>query len=490
MIKADRANNRSMNSSPDSTPSINTPLPIQLLEFIKQHKVEIIAFILVVLLSGFLRFQYVSKVIVDTPIRADARTYVLHSWNLVKHGVFSGETTADPAPDDHVPPLYPIILAPFISSAKTTNDLVQNILLMNAWLSLLTVVLFYFLVRMEWGKIPAVVSGLLLGAAPHIISMAGYILSETPYILLIVMLFAAIRISFKFDRWPVYFITGLLSAMCLMIRPVFLLTVPAIFLVYALDHSRQQRKVVTALGAFALGFALLYSPWVIRNMNLPGSTGNGSSSTVNVTLGMGLYPDLTYKNPRLKGYPYRDDPRWEEITSSYGSIIDEFSRRLAEDPLEYLWWYTYGKVRMLWSWDIQVGQGDIYVYPVVYTPYKDSVLLKSTYRVWKILYIPLILLSLGSIIIYFWRKTYRQPDQLMNYVYAFLLSTTVLHMVTVGLPRHSIPLRPFLIFTAMWTLVTLSSRWKPAGNINNAGAPEQLSEQTKSGAGKKRKKRG
>ena len=75
--------------------------------------------ILIILLAFFIftlalhvRIQYVNKTLIDAPIRADARQYVIYGYNLANHGTFSKEFPSDnPCPDSFRSPGYPLLIA-------------------------------------------------------------------------------------------------------------------------------------------------------------------------------------------------------------------------------------------------------------------------------------------------------------------------------------------------------------------------------------------
>ena len=109
-----------------------------------------ITLVLITLLGLQLRLQAVRYTVVDTPIRADARDYLFYAINLKAFHTYSRSTeavegkAASPKPDALRSPGYPLFIRLFIGDSFKDTTLF-SITLAQAVLSLLTVVLVYFL---------------------------------------------------------------------------------------------------------------------------------------------------------------------------------------------------------------------------------------------------------------------------------------------------------------------------------------------------------
>jgi hypothetical protein len=82
--------------------------------FNKDRRRVAISIILLTLISAaalFIRLQYIERTVIDTPIRADARQYVIYGYNLAHHGVFSKELSKTPTSDSLRSPGYPLLIA-------------------------------------------------------------------------------------------------------------------------------------------------------------------------------------------------------------------------------------------------------------------------------------------------------------------------------------------------------------------------------------------
>ena len=184
------------------------------------------------------------------------------------------------------------------------------------------------------------------------------------------------------------------------------------------------------------------------------------------TLHHGMYPNFMFENnPRSYGFPYRFDPRSNEIISSRKSVLGEIKKRFSEEPARHLRWYLFGKAKTLWSWDIIQGFGDTFIYTVHSSPYFHNTLFKATYRVMYYLHWFLVVLGLlGSICVWlpgFAKQMNEKSSFISRLISLLLFYHTVIHMIGAPFPRYSIPLRPFLYAMDMLTLSVLYQKLKP-----------------------------
>src|SRR3989344_4320342 len=133
----------------------------------------------ILLVSFDLRIESVNNTVVDTPIRADAREYVLYAHNLKNYAVYSRSDTftidgqANPVPDAKRAPLYPLFIALFLDNPPTAGN-VTAIIRVQAVISTLTIPL-------------ALTASALTAISPHLVTMNIYLLSETLFCFLVVL---------------------------------------------------------------------------------------------------------------------------------------------------------------------------------------------------------------------------------------------------------------------------------------------------------------
>ena len=149
-----------------------------------------------------LRIEYLRNTVVDGPIRADAREYVVYGFNLARHGTFSmQENTDNPSPDRHRTPGYPLLIA--LAFLLKKNQFYPVVLYMQAFFGAVTAVLTLYCGILFMPAAPGAKRGEPFGWAlaavilvvffPHLVSMSGYLLSET---LFSVVLLAAVALYY------------------------------------------------------------------------------------------------------------------------------------------------------------------------------------------------------------------------------------------------------------------------------------------------------
>jgi 4-amino-4-deoxy-L-arabinose transferase-like glycosyltransferase len=391
---------------------------------------------------------------VDTPFRADARDYVMYGYNLANYGVYSrsieglarGEV---PTPDARRSPGYPLFTVPFFA-ATDVDSAGEWIKWAQTLLSLVAVLLVFLLARRclpFWG---AWTAALLTALSPHLVNANVYWLTESLFtfqLVLTLWLFTRAMASESPAIWAS--LCGLSFAFAYLVRPtVLLFCVPLAALVFLHRHPRPWRLVVPA----ATSGALLCLLWLFT-FAPDGEIGGGGG--LRISMHHGMYPDFMYQdNPRSHGFPYRYDPRSEEIVASWDSLLAELERRFTEEPGRHLRWYLLDKPRRLFGWDIVQGRGDTFLYEVEASPYYGMPLFTWSHRLMYSLQAPmmsLMLLAIGLVGVASARRWLPARQLLVPQLVALLLVYFVaIHLPVAPFPRYSIPLRPFCGLLAAW----------------------------------------
>ncbi|HEY8172163.1 MAG TPA: glycosyltransferase family 39 protein [Dehalococcoidia bacterium] len=168
------------------------------------------------------------------------------------------------------PPGYPITLAAIY---KLTDDSVAAGRFANVVFGSLTAVLVFAIARKLFGDLlPAVFSGLAIAVLPSHVLFTSVLLSETYFgFLLALILF--VSVYFVFDRekpnLPIVFGLGLLVAATGYVRGEFI-AFGGVLALLMIFHWR--RRALLPLVAFAIGAALVVTPWTIRNRSSMGET--------------------------------------------------------------------------------------------------------------------------------------------------------------------------------------------------------------------------
>jgi len=417
----------------------------------------------ILLVAVDLRIQSVAHTVIDTPVRADALEYVLYAHNLKNYGVFSRSDTlaaggrVDPIPDARRVPMYPLFLTVFLDKRPTNANIIA-VTRAQAVISVLTVLLV-FLVARRFLSIPlALVASALTAISPHLVTMNVYVLSETLFCFLVVLaVFLTTTISEKSGVGKLVLVGLTLGAAALTHPMLLYFVIPlSAFLLSIWGWRAGWRKVAILV----LGFGLLYGGWVGRNL---GSLGVPGDNTLMLAgLRSGAYADMMYRNdPRSYAYPYHFDPHYEETTKNLPSVLAAIGRSFEESPLEQLRWYLLGKPLMLWSWSNIEGPGDVFIYPVVSTPYNYLPQFKTTHAFMRATHWFLVaLMAVGIVVAWLpqrWSGLSAEARFIARAISILLLYHAAVMMAGFPLPRYAISMRPFLHLMSMLPLAVASA---------------------------------
>lgn len=395
----------------------------------------------------YLRFEMANKTVVHQPIRADAKEYYLYAYNLAKYGVYSRQYPRQienytPAPDAHRTPGYSLFLLPFIKISpplKMVAVVVVTQAIISALTILIALVFFKSFLKGPW----ALGGAVLVAISPHLITFNIYMLTESLFTFFLVLLGWSMSAVAQNKSWRHALIAGLVLGISLLIRPTMLyfiaFLIPAFFVFF-------QKKKAWLLAVFLIiGFGLTYGPWVLRNKLV-----NPKKSTLAIaTIHKGMYPNLIYNNDsRTYGFPNRFDPQWAQ-RRDISSVLREIGRRFKNEPLKYMRWYIIGKPSMFFSWDMIVGMGDVFIYPVSTSPYHhNNGFFGFSHRAMKSIHGLLTMLALvTSVFVWFpFAKTTLSEKGLIvaRFIALVVIYFILVHIVGTPLPRYSVPLQPFI----------------------------------------------
>ena len=434
-------------SLPVSSPTENTKVVIALLLFV---------------LALGLRVLYVNTAVIDHPIRADAAKYITLADNLLNHGVYSSGRGQQLSPETTITPGYPLFLAALLD-VKQDNPRFSYWLILNLQAVLgAFIVLFTFRVGLLFLPLRAACgAGLLAALSPHLIVSCGYVLTETLFtFLLMISLYLLLRARIHNNR-VLYLVFGLLCALATLVRPSLALypfcIVIGLFVAMKLKNYRLQTA-----GFILLGFLVVVAPWLLWQQHAT-TAARARYSPVASSFALGTYPNLIYRNPKLRGFPYREDPAYTEMGKSLVNGVAVLKQRAAAEPARYLYWYLIGKPLTYWSWSMIVGQGGPFIYPVVSTIYQQYTVAAATLWLFNTLRPLLLLLAAWSCAYVLFRifraKSIHEEILVISLLAATLLYFTLVHTVLAPLPRYAIPVIPVLYLTAAFGL------WKAAALI-------------------------
>lgn len=413
-----------------------------------------------ILILGFsLRYYSALHISVDHPLRADAYDYYLYAYNLrffhcfSRQAPVSASSTSMPSPDGFRTPGYPAFLTAIVDRIPSESTF-QKISILQACLSTASLFIAFLVYRSFLSWRLSLGATFMMALSPHLIMMNSYVLSETLFAFMLLLLLLAWKYAMQKNAGWRFVIVGAALGSTALVRPS-IQYFPFVLAVAWMICHRNRKALVQVLLLFA-GFFLLVIPWGIRNRL---TIGHFSDPSLMINfLHHGMYPDFTYDGIEDSyGYPYHFDPRSNEISKNLSTVGREIFRRFQSDPWNHLTWYLWGKPLNFWAWNNRAqGAGDVYIYPVFTSPYNGNIIFSFTHDLMQIFHWPFICSALlaGLII---WRrdklKNCNDPALSMVFFAAMILSYfTLLHMVGAPFPRYSIPLLPLIYGMGFFTL--------------------------------------
>ncbi|WP_312226385.1 glycosyltransferase family 39 protein [Stutzerimonas nitrititolerans] len=436
-------------------------------------------FALIILLGAWLRFEASTDSVVEHPIRADATKYVSYAYNMTHWNTYSQTATfrnpngsAKPEPDAVVNPGYPALLALILGKLEPDWDFVKKIVLLQAVIGTITILLTYIISHRITGPYWALLPTTLVAISPKLIISGTYILTETVFTALLMTSLAWIVLQSKnHNVLRTALIGGILFAATTLIRPTTQYVIP-LALMAIIPSIPKPNRIKYATG-MTLGFLLLTTPWMIRNIT---TTGRVSDPTMTISaLVHGHYPDTMYNSrPETKGYPYRFDPQIEELSKSVPDAINGIAKRVYESPGNYISWYLVGKPTALLSWEDPAAIEGIFTYPVLATPYGSNHLFKATLAIMKSthwMWVALALLTVAYLPL-LQKKSPPNNTQVMalRLCSAMVVYFLLIHAIGFPIARYHIPLLPVLFILAGYALSEISRKIASTQNKNNAPA--------------------
>ena len=360
--------------------------------------------ILIVISGYYVRCESVLRTEVINPLRADAGQYFMYAYNLrhkhtYSHEVGNPNDLKSPVKPDAVrSPGYPLFLALFVNDLPNKR-MINRILFSQVVISTLTILLTFLLFEKFLSPLWSLGIALLVALSPHLIVSNSYILTETLFCFLLV---AFGFLFYLFAKKPSLWLglgVGATMGVAALVRPSlqFFPFILALFLMFHYGWKRGRRYS----GVILISFALAFLPWIGRNM---ATLGIATDNRLMINfLHHGIYPDFMYKDiPQSHGFPYRYDPRAEEIAKAPPSVLKEISNRFSQAPSRHAKWYLLDKPKVFWSWNIIQGSGDAFIYPVSSSPYFHNTFFRITHRLMCVLHYPIMLLALfGCFIAWF-----------------------------------------------------------------------------------------
>jgi 4-amino-4-deoxy-L-arabinose transferase-like glycosyltransferase len=436
-------------------------------------------FSLVLLLSAWVQINVVARTSVESPIQADTVHYVSYAWNLRAHHVFSRAPTwatgdtASPMPDKMTLPGYPAFLSMLLDGPPDMR-FIRRAVFAQAALGVATCafVLLAALRLLPFGW--AVATGVLTAISPHLATISTYLLTEALYTTLVAAsIYVLVRTAEDNSRARWYAAAGLVLGLASLVRPQLQL-VPFVLLAACLCvRGLRPRLRPAILGLMC--FLAVVMPWQLRNAGI--ERNQADPDLLAATLYNGAFPDMMYQgDPASYGFPYRYDPDKALHGSDVPAAVAFISQQFGKAPLQMSRWYLIGKPRLFLSWNIIVGMGDVFIYPVSNSPYLQSPLFRAMRALVSWLHWPLMIAALCALVAA-WRPIaivpeHRRVVRMLALVFAVVL---LMHIIGTPLPRYGIPFRPLVYLLGMAMLHGIWQWLRPRSAARTGAEPSPRS---------------
>ena len=442
------------------------------------HRFWPLALFAIALLALVLRVYYVRTAVVDHPIRGDAAQYYAYALNLNLHGVFSKDApdAATIIPDNYRDPGYPLFLSVWMKAFGWADAWYAAVLLVQAVLGALTVALAAQLGRYWLAADWAIGAGLLMAVWPHSITIAGYLLSETLFGFLCALGMLLCAHACRSENSGRALASGLVLGAAALTNAV-LLPFGVLLAGFLAWRKLAPRKICMAL---AVGALLLPGAWAIRNMQVASpADGNSSKDRALETLVVGTWPnydsawhDSISGDVAAKASAQvtlrRVDEEFSALQASPMQGAQMILQRFGAHPWRYVVWYLLEKPQALWGWDIQIGQGDIYVYPTTNAPFQVNPAWIALAAICHALNFLLQLLALASL--FCARRSLagetRESRSALISVICLVVFATLVYTALQAEPRYSIAFRPFEFLLAATTVAGITTWWRAHRNAS------------------------
>ena len=433
----------------------------------------VLALVLIGLFAFGFRWYYVAHAVVYHPIRGDAVQYHAYAWNLVHHGTFSQAPphSLTVASDSFRDPGYPAFLALWMKAFNGFSAWYPWVLMTQAMLGALTVILLMASGRRWLPDRWLIAAGLLMAVWPHSVVITSFLLSETMFGFLCALGFFLLgRALYKSS-------TGWSTAAGLSFGAAALTNAVLIPFAPLLALALYFRRVVTRRLLLALAISAIALPlaWSIRNTQLPPS-GTSSSDRAMLNLVQGswsnyhsAYHQAVMGDPAAKHALLVIQHEYDVLHTTPSKGVTAIVHRIGARPLHYVGWYL-SKPAELWGWSIQMGQGDIYVYPTMRSPFSDQLSLRMLVSVCQAANPLLMLMALaGCMLALPWRGTH--PVPIASATALLTLYVTLVYSLLQSEPRYSIPFRGFEILLAIFATRQLAAWLQMKRQSMTAGSP-------------------
>jgi 4-amino-4-deoxy-L-arabinose transferase-like glycosyltransferase len=358
-----------------------------------------------------------------------------------------GKGFSDPSYPVYAPPLYAV----FIATCLTLfGDDQVPVKIVQIILDSLTVLVIYLIMKEIFGSQTGILSAAIVAIYPFSIYLSVTIASEPLFtFLLSVFVLLALR-ALQYQKLSYYCAAGILLALATMTRGATQFF-PFVFFFLVLLFHGLTKDILLSCGVFCLSFAIVVSPWAIRNHRvlddfIPVGTAGGAvflsgSTEIFFTSDAleewGIYYKALLKNSINAPTKGSKPSQIDKFNATAG--IENYKSRLRTDPLSLVP-FLLKKFFRLWFAG-ESGRNDAIVLSVNLLIY---------------------FLALAGLVL-----AWRRKMLLVWVPFSIVAYFILVHWVSLPLFRYLMPIMPYLIGFAAFTIISILER---VGILHSSGA--------------------
>lgn len=391
---------------------------------------------LVVRIVGLLVFP-------DANISGNARD-ILGGATLVRNGQFIFN------PD--FPMLIPPLTALFVAGVQSLlGEGLMAIKLVQIVIDAAVVVMVFFAGKLVFGQVCGLLGSAILTVYPFAVFVPLYIGTESLFVFLLAISILSVAQALKWNSLGMFIAAGLALGLATLTRgttlflPLFLVPL----FIWHFGRHRVARGLVYSI-AFVGAFAIVLSPWIVRNFAVHGAFIPSSTSSGPLLHGSSkdfwliedreknLSPYFDYLE-REKGIarPTNPHPTWVEKDNYYRrAAIEMHKERWRSDPMAFIPYFA-EKFARLW-YGTESGRNQ----PII-----------------ALINLPIYLLFLAGL--WFSIRNGIRSSYLLITVLVYFVA---IHMAVFGYFRYMLPVMPYIILFAAYGALELFSRRTSAAN--------------------------
>ncbi len=429
--------------------------------------------LLVVVLAFVQRLWFIRAGLVVNPMIGDAVQYCDYAWNLVQSHVFSLSPpgSENVVPDNYRDPGYPLFLAAWLVLWGSGDPWYHAVLFVQAVLGALSAGVA-MLTAMQWlGLRIAFFVGMAVALWPHSVSISGFLLSETLFGFVVLVSIGFLAMASRSASKVPWAIAGLSFGAASLVNATLTPFCPLLAVVLMARRAAPRPLLLTLM------IASLVMPlaWSARTRILPDGPSAGSRVMTNLVQGSwadyhSAYIKALFGDVPAKAVMSDMDSDIALAVKSPEDWLSVLATRIRQDPVHYIAWYAW-KPYLLWAWNIRVGAGDVYPYPVAHPIYRTYLVMRLFESICAALNPLLFALMVGGVWIVLTRPAKSAATIALYAMSALIAYETLVYSLLQAEPRYSIPFRPLEIMlaaTAMtWIVSFIQKRRTASGRVGD-----------------------